>query len=115
MNRPPFDDTEIAAVLGPLAPPTLARPDRVRLIGEAAQALLQGRVVGHDAGQFVGGALLGWLENGGNLQRDYLRVVKGKSHHTATYIWGKLQAHQDERQPDDDGASIAPSSQESEK
>jgi hypothetical protein len=107
-----MDDSALTATFGTHPPATFDRAGRVRLIGEAAQALLAGRVPSLEASMFLGGALAAWLETGGDLARDYLRVVKAKSHHTPAYIWNQLQAHQDERQLPDDDATLAPSSPE---
>lgn len=88
------DHVELQAILGGArAPAGLDREGRVRLVGEAALLLLDSGTV---AGLFCGGALLAWLENGGDLARDYLRVVKAKSHRTPARIWRELRAHQDE-------------------
>jgi hypothetical protein len=68
-----------------LVPRLYDRRGRVELIAEAAQVLLAS---GTEAGLFTGGALLAWLENGGDLERDYLQVTaKAGSHHTPTVIW----------------------------
>jgi hypothetical protein len=91
MKRESPNAFEILAGARPPAGST--REDRVRLIGEAAQQMVDSGTL---AGLFCGGALLAWLENGGDLARDYLRVVKAKSHVTPAAIWRELRAHQDE-------------------
>ena len=88
-SRPKFTDAALVSVLGD-------RARRVRLIGETAQGLLAGRLPAHDAALFVGGALMSWLENGGSLERDFLKVVKAKSHRTPRAIWREIRAHPDE-------------------
>lgn len=104
MSRPPaFDDAALLAVLGGRAPATFDRSGRVRLLGEAAQALLAGRLPGRESALFVGGALLSWLENGGSLERDFFKVTKPKSHHTPAAIWQQINAHQDEGQDTEGG------------
>jgi hypothetical protein len=87
-------------------PRVFDRRGRVELIGEAATALLAGRT---ESGLFVGGALLAWLENGGDLERDFLQVVKPKSHATPSAIWRQSQAHNYERQDTEAGDTLAPS------
>ena len=55
------------------------RAARVRLIDEAAQALLEGRLPDDAARLFLGGALVAWLADGGrcgSLERDFLRVTQ---------------------------------------
>ena len=64
------------------APPAgLTREDRVRLLREAADALMQGQLPPAAARLFVGGALLAWLREGGSLERQYLRVAAPKGSH----------------------------------
>jgi hypothetical protein len=50
-----------------------------------------------EARMFLASAINEWLQNGGDLARDYFQVVKPKSKHTAAYIWSSLH-HPDERQ-----------------
>jgi len=71
---------------------------------------MDGRRPGREAALFLGGALLGWLENGGDLARDYLHVTKAKSHRTPAAIWREVAPHQDERQDQETGDTLAPSS-----
>jgi hypothetical protein len=66
------------------------REGRVALLGEAAQALLDGRMPDDEARLFLAGALTAWLQRGGSLERDFLRVVKAKSHRTPSAIWRDL-------------------------
>src|SRR5260221_660739 len=101
MSKPPeFDDTLLAAALQPARPPaSLDREGRVRMIGEAAEALIKGELPARDAALFLGGALLAWLTKGGSLERDYFKIVRPKSHVTPSVIWQQLQeaaAHPDE-------------------
>lgn len=67
------------------------RADRVRLIAEAAEALLEGRMPDPAARMFVGGALVAWLRDGGRigaLERDFLKVAAPRSsRHTASELW----------------------------
>lgn len=75
-------------------PPELAdRETRVAIIGRVAEALLAGREPDRSDAFFVGGALIAWLENGGNLERDYLKVVKPQSHMTPAVLWRRIKAH----------------------
>jgi hypothetical protein len=90
-----FDDSALTAVMGRSAPAMLDRAGRIRLIGEAAQSLRDEKMPSREAALFLGGALLAWLENGGDLERQYLQVTKRASHHTPAVIWRGLIA--DER------------------
>jgi hypothetical protein len=80
-------------LLGPrraaLAADVETREGRVRLVGVAARALMESRT---PAGLFVGGALLAWLEQGGDLPRDFFQVVKPKSHRTVPVLWREAKA-----------------------
>lgn len=54
------------------------RAERVRLIAEAAAALLRGELPAPAARLFLAGALSAWLREGtrcGSLERDFLRVT----------------------------------------
>lgn len=62
-------------------PADLSRSDRVKLVAEAADALLRGELPSAAARMFVGGALSAWLRDGGrvgSLERDFLRVTQGE-------------------------------------
>jgi hypothetical protein len=50
------------------------REDRIALLLEAANALQAGEPVPATAARYLGRALAGWLADGGDLERDYLRV-----------------------------------------
>lgn len=66
----------------------LTREDRVRLLAEVFEALLEGREPSRAAALFVGGAGLDWLREGGDLLRDHWRVkAPAGSHHTPPYLW----------------------------
>lgn len=85
----------------------LEREDRVALIGACAKALLAGKLPDAASRLFVAGALMSWLEGGGDLCREYLRVVKPKSKRTASAIWREIDHrddgdHGNERQRDED-------------
>jgi hypothetical protein len=81
----------------------LEREDRVALLGQCAQALLAGKLPDAPARLFVGGALMAWLQGGGDLSRDYFRITKRASRRTATAIWREIQNghHDDARHPDE--------------
>lgn len=72
-------------------PADFSRQDRVRLLAEVAQALLDGREPSRAAALFVGGAVSAWLAQGGRigaLERDFLRVAAPRSsRHTASELW----------------------------
>ncbi len=55
-------------------PASFNRRDRVRLILEVRDALLEGRLPDRAAALFVGGALSGWLAEGGSLEKDFLKT-----------------------------------------
>lgn len=44
-----------------------------------------------EARLFLAGALTGWLDGGGSLERDYLRTSKPKSHATASALWKRMR------------------------
>ncbi len=77
-------------------PPTFDREGRVRLIAEAAQALIAGALPAAPARLFVAGALLAWLRDGGRvgaLERDYLKVAAPRSSkHTASELWRRCSS-----------------------
>lgn len=82
-------------------PGDFSREGRVKLLAEAFEALLRGDLPNPEARMFLASAGLAWLQRGGSLERDFLRVIKAKSHHTPTFIWRRLQSEGD----DDEGAS----------
>lgn len=60
-------------------PADFSRADRVRLLAEAADALVRGELPSVEARLFLGGAIAAWLARGGrvgSLERDYLRVTQ---------------------------------------
>lgn len=93
MSRDPrFTDAALTAALGPgRAPAAFDRAGRIKLLGEAARALQRGELPESDAAIFLSGALLSWLELGGSLERDYLKVIVNGSHHTPDRVWRALQ------------------------
>jgi hypothetical protein len=102
-------------MLAALAPPRqYDRKGRVELIGEAAQAMRDGRPVPREAALFLAGALLAWLEHGhggGDLGTRFLRVVKRQSRHTPQALWRLIR---DERQGARGGRSVAPTASDEE-
>ena len=74
-------------------PSGFTREDRVRLIHQAAEALLAGRLPDPAARLFLAGALRAWLENGGRigeLERTYLRVAAPRrSTMTPSRVWAR--------------------------
>lgn len=101
-SRQQFDVTELARAMGgDRTPAALTREGRVKLLAEAFQALLDGRPPSREAALFLGGAGMAWLTNGGDLARDFLRVVAPQSKRTAAKIWREMQNavhHPDEGQ-----------------
>lgn len=81
-------------------PASFDREGRVRLLGEAFKAMLDGKPLSQEAAMFLGGAGLSWLENGGSFEKVYLQVVRPKSHRTPSAIWREI-AHANERQDGD--------------
>ena len=112
-RRPPIqlDPTALQRVLGhsrlPLA---LTREGRVVLIAEAAAALLNDQLPSMESRVFVAGALSSWLQQGGDLTRDFLRVTKPQSKRTASRIFQEIQRenfdHRDEGEPSSDAGEL---------
>ena len=82
-------------------PGDFSREGRVRLLAEAFEALMRGDLPSPEARMFLASAGMAWLQRGGSLERDYLKVVKRAIHHTPAAIWRRLQSEGD----DDEGAS----------
>lgn len=60
-------------------PSGFTREDRVRLLAEAAAALLRGELPSAEARLFVGAAVDAWLRHGGrcgSLEKHYLKVTQ---------------------------------------
>jgi hypothetical protein len=103
-----LDHTALHRVFGrSRAPRSLSIEGRVALLAEVAAALLNGALPSKEARMFVGGALSAWLAQGGDLSREFLKVVIPKSHRTASKIFQELQA-QSLPHPDDVGESAEP-------
>lgn len=66
----------------------------MRLLAEAADALLAGRMPSSAARLFLAGALSAWLREGGRigaLERDFLKVAApARSTHTPARVWSRL-------------------------
>jgi hypothetical protein len=99
---PKFDSTALSAAMRVGRPPVhLTREGRVRLVAQVAKALLAGKKPPVEAALFVGGALLKWLQEGGNLERDYLAVRAPRgSHRTPQALIS------DERSPSENAARL---------
>jgi hypothetical protein len=102
------DASELQRILGGATSPRTAatREDRVRLLGEFAQAVLAGREPDRAAAIFLAGALRAWLDRGGSLEGEYLRVHQRGSHRTPQDIWREVSST-DERQAADRAARCA--------
>lgn len=90
-----FTADALADAWGQRAPAALDRAYRVRLLGEFAQALLDGREPPREHVLFVCGALSAWLDRGGDLEAEYLRVRQRGSHRTPAVIWRSLIGDED--------------------
>ena len=82
----PFD------LLSQVKPAGLDREGRVRLLDEAANALLNGRLPSRESSMFLGSALSAWLARGGSFERDYLRIsAPAGSHSTPAALWREMR------------------------
>jgi hypothetical protein len=95
------DQAELQRLLGGSSlPEGFSREDRVRLIGDAAKALLDGRMPSREAALFLGAGLWSWLHESGNpsaLVRDYWRIgAPNGSHHTPRLLWASFKGAQGE-------------------
>jgi hypothetical protein len=92
------------------------RARRVALLGEAFEALLEGRMPSREAALFVAGGGLAWLEQGGSLTKSYWRCAGPQgSHATEAELWRQLQARSSRREREAKSADTmepSPSSQE---
>lgn len=88
-DKPKFNPEALRRVLNGGEPAALTRKGRVALLVEVANALLSGREPTREAALFVGTALDQWLKRGGNLEKEYLQVVKAHSHHTPSWIYNQ--------------------------
>lgn len=73
-------------------PGDFSREGRVKLLAGAFEALMRGEMPSPEARMFLASAGMAWLQRGGSLERDFLRVTKPKSHHTPAHIWRHLQS-----------------------
>ena len=94
MNPPrALDAAALCDALGTRAPAASDRQYRIKLLGEFATATLAGKKPSRESVMFVAGAVSGWLANGGDLERDYLRVTgKAGSHCTAANLWQAISS-----------------------
>lgn len=68
--------------------PEAEREGKIRLLAEAAQALLRNELPTQEQCIFLAGGLMAWLENGGDLLRKHWRVAgRAGSHRTAPNLW----------------------------
>ena len=81
-----------------LAPADRKRTDdddralRVAMLSRASRALLDGQLPDSEARLFLAGAICAWLENGGDLARDYLGITSRRgSKLTAQAIWKAMR------------------------
>lgn len=107
MKREPLDAFEILS--GARAPSASDREGRVQMLGEAGEALLSGRMPSEAARLFLAGGLMAWLQNGGNLTRDFWRTAgRQGSTHTESILWQR--ALLEERRAGKNLKELAPSS-----
>jgi len=85
-HSPPIPMTAPSWKPWPFAPLHLTREGRVRMVRQVTQALLAGKKPPAEAGLFVGGALLKWLQAGGNLERDYLCISAPRGSHKTPQV-----------------------------
>jgi hypothetical protein len=95
------DPAELQRLLaGASLPAEFDREHRVRLIGDAAKALLDGRMPSREAALFLASGLWAWLNESGvpaALVRDYWRIgAPNGSHFTPRLLWASLKGAQDE-------------------
>ncbi len=64
----------------------LTQAHRVVLLAQAAGALSIGAPVPTEAASFLGQALIDWLERGGDLTRDHLRVAAVRGSHRTPHV-----------------------------
>lgn len=90
--KPRFDDRALQAVLSPgRAPRSYGREGRIALLGEFSEAALSGREPSRESLLFLAGAISAWLTRGGDLSKDYLRVIVNGSHKTPDRVWKAIQ------------------------
>lgn len=67
---------------------------KVYLLGTGAEDLVYGRMPSPSARVLIGVTMLAWLESGQgrSLERDYLRVIKPKSHRTPQKRWEEIRS-----------------------
>ena len=90
-------------------PGDFSRQGRVALLAEVAGALFAGEHPSREAALFVAAALTGWLAQGGDLTRDYLRVTAPRGSHDQPWrVYARLI--DDERQAGSDREDCSASS-----
>ena len=73
MIHDPFDRSRL--------PIGFTREDRIRLLAEFRSAVLEGRPPPAEAAMFLASALDGYLQHGGDLARDFLRITPPRGSH----------------------------------
>jgi hypothetical protein len=74
-------------------PGDFSREGRVALLGEFFQAIREGRMPSEEARIFVANGGMSWLENGGDLLRDFWKVAApAGSHHTPSHLWSQCSS-----------------------
>lgn len=75
----------------------LDREQRIVAIGDLADAIIAGRQPDQRTLMFLAGSLRSWLRAGGNIEKDFWRVIQPKSHNTVQAVWmRRRRLHQDE-------------------
>jgi len=69
----------------------MSREARIAMIGEVFEALRDGKPLSRAAAAFVGGAGMAWLEQGGDLARDYWKITLRHSHNNPQAVWQRLK------------------------
>jgi|SRR5450759_3835883 len=74
----------------------LTRSERLALFHAACAALAEGKTPPAPAAIFLGTAGLAWLQGGGSLEADHLRLTAPRgSHVTPTTLWHRLIGDED--------------------
>lgn len=90
MSNPPHDPFDRCS---PGFVPKYSREDRVRLLGELADAVLAGEPPPRNALIFLATALSSWLQDGGSLTRDFLQTAGAQGCTvTEAHLWRRMQS-----------------------
>jgi hypothetical protein len=71
-------------------PVAFDRRERVRLLRSAAAALLAGELPDRAAALFLAGAISAWLSQGGNLEKDFLKVRAPRGSHFTPKVLAQM-------------------------